>query len=163
RVGRTASGHRGPAALFDERALLPRTDLFQLDEICAGIRLLPELVDANGYQGRDDRLLGTLLGLQLCGRAGHPAAPGEADDGESECPAGCAPATRFQIRWNLHDVRLFSGEGKRRLLTPVARGRSRTHRASGLLVAQMRISFHSGSRSRGRVIERDGTCGSRNQ
>src|SRR6266849_4695259 len=70
---------RGPTALFDEGTLLPRTDLFQFDQLGWGFRRVLEAIDADGSECLHHGDTGTLLYHLLRGTSDGPAAPAEAD------------------------------------------------------------------------------------
>lgn len=121
------AGHRGPAALGDEPALIPRLHLGHFREIGGGIGGLPEAVGADRRQHLDhggvDAAHGLQLGIAPCG----PAAPGEAHNGERDRAAGRAPERGDGLGWKLeHDFR------------PAMRGTGCRERGSGKLQSRPR-------------------------
>lgn len=109
RVRGGASGHCRPAALFNESAPLPGTDLLQLNKVCSHIRVLAESIRANGRQRCHDGCVGALLSHLLGGAPRNPAAVAEPDDRQSDCSADSAPTHGLNIRRDLHEDVFLSG------------------------------------------------------
>jgi len=109
RVRGRAPGHGRPAALFDEGAPLPGTDLLQLNKVCSHIRVLAESFRANGRQRCHDGCVGALLSHLLSGASRNPAAVAESDDRQSDCSADSAPTHGLNIRRDLHEDVFLSG------------------------------------------------------
>src|SRR3954447_10291080 len=108
-VGPIATGQRRPAAFLDERTLLIRAYLFELDHVRRRFGALLEFVDADRRQGRDERRGGAALDHFFGGAAGDPAAPVEADDQGDNRTRGCTlQQARKRIPpqncWHFHDV-----------------------------------------------------------
>src|SRR5437667_1624950 len=112
-VGGRGSRACRPAALLDEIALLPaRRDFSQRREVRDRVAALREFLHTDRREDCHDGRVGALVRKLVGGAGGHPAAPGESGDRESDCSACCAPKGRFRFRRNLHGFCLPVTEGK---------------------------------------------------
>src|ERR1043166_3972992 len=73
RIGSFASRDRCPTAFFDDRALVPRGGLRELGQFCRRLGLLPEFLDADRRQDRDDSRLSSLVRHPLGAAAESPS------------------------------------------------------------------------------------------
>ena len=79
-VDGAAAGHRRPAALLDEGALLIRADLLQFGHVHGRLGAVLESVHADRRQRRHEGGLRASRSHVVRGAAGDPAAPVESDD-----------------------------------------------------------------------------------
>ncbi|SRR6266540_728887 len=113
-VGGRGSRACRPATLLDEIALLPaRRDFSQRRQVRNRFAALREFLHTDRREDCHDGRVGALVRKLVGGAGGHPAAPGESGDRESDCSAYCAPKGRFRLRRNLHGFRLpvIGGKG----------------------------------------------------
>jgi hypothetical protein len=103
----SSSGACGPAALLYEFSLFPgQRDSFQGSQVRRRIDVVLEFLHTHRREGCHDSYIGALIRKLAGGVAGHPTAPVESDDRESNCSTYCAPTSRFYRGRNWHGFRL---------------------------------------------------------
>src|SRR5438067_3897270 len=117
RVGSFASRDRCPTAFFDDRALVPRGGLGELGQFYRSLGLLPEFLDADWRQDRDDRRLSSLVRHPLGAAAERPSKLRETNHRDGNSTSDGAPDCRLYARIFIHATCL--GVGRRRLLDPL--------------------------------------------